>query len=370
MLKNLIHALGNVPSGTQMDKRQFLSLAAGVTGVTLLAGCSKDTPSRTKRTREGPIVTEYISQMKNMVAPKISHTYGSMIVYQDKIHTISGTSDYAHHDNRKASTDTHEVLDPNKPLKWTTLEHRLPVPRWDAAAYVHNNKIFVVGGEGPEGRYNNTVFTFDWENGWQSLEEKFPVGIRFATGVVCGGDAYVAGGFIKEPGKERIHNPFIYKLEGSGWKEVAEVKYPNSVGQIAAVDNQIFLLGCAWDGRKDSPEPIQIYNTKSSEPWTTRRLPGWLSAESCFAKNGLIVVHGTLDVKKDENEQLISDGIFEYNTKEDRWSYVKSVKSGLYSLGATYCNIGNTLYTAGDNLYNERAAYKGTINNIQRQQIS
>lgn len=388
MIKNLLSALGNTSVNRQMTKREFLYLVAG--GL-VLGGCAKKEVEPAQKEPEiPPIVTEQESELEQIANTNVYHTYGEMVEYdifyeykvlhdnnilQGKIlHIIGGTSSKTFADHKKTSIDVHEVFMPEI-KKWITLKQRMPKPRWDTTAYVHDNKIYVVGGEGPEGSYNNTVFTFDWQNGWQTLEGRFPFGIRHAAAVIVDETPYIAGGFIRLGDGREQGNPFIFKqIAPDKWEKVAEIPEPGRYGSVAGIDGKIYLLGGFFgpDSGPDKvvPHPIQIYNTRDPS-WTTGKMPGRLISHLNFNRNGKIMVYGYMDLLKDGKRQSVNPGIFEYSPQDDTWAYVKSIKH-LNLSGETYGNLGDQLFHTGCELYryNTGLVFSGKINDAQRQQIS
>lgn len=127
--------------------------------------------------------------------------------------------------------------------RWSALSP-LRTERAGCALAAYENKVYIIGGEGPSGVVN-TLDAYDLTTTTlESLPAK-PTAIRAAEAVIIGGNIYVPGGETA-PGQP-TNLLEIYQLQNSQWRQGSPLPYPVSRYGLAAVEGMLYLFG-GWDG--------------------------------------------------------------------------------------------------------------------------
>lgn len=171
----------------------------------------------------------------------------------------------------------------------------LPEVRFGAAYALHNNKIYIIGGN-PANRTDITTtnFVLDLANqgaGWQT-KAAIPLGGDHIAAAVVGNFIYAIGGETgheglnrkQQPGAHIAHNyNFRYDPATDSWTRLADLPIAISSTESATVvkNGKIVIFGGLL-GAKDPTDAIQIYDPTTNR-WTVS------STKVPYKVNGAIV---------------------------------------------------------------------------------
>ena len=130
-----------------------------------------------------------------------------------------------------------------QPSRWNSMAP-LPTPRSRLAATYGHGKIYVIGGDTPDGA-TGTVEEYDLAlNSWRERASK-PIAVHNVGAVLVGGKVFVPGGYSADG--QVIAELEIYDPERDTWNRGAPMPRPLCAYAIASLGDKLYLFG-GWDG--------------------------------------------------------------------------------------------------------------------------
>ena len=177
--------------------------------------------------------------------------------------------------------------------RWAPLTP-LTTPRSRMAVAVWQGKVYIFGGEGPEGVVG-TAAVFDPQRGvWGAIAAK-PTPVSNAHAAVLGNRIYVFGGLDARYRPTDIIE--IYDPVQDAWQEGGRLPHPLAGYALAVWEDRIYLFG-GWDGEHYS-SAVYAFDPKTGT-WTL--LPPMESPRAFAATavlNGIVYVLGGFDGRVD-----------------------------------------------------------------------
>lgn len=178
-----------------------------------------------------PVKWELVTQMPE---PKKSMAYAAV---DNKIYIIGGETP----DGISDRVDIYDTVSG----EWRE-GARKPTPVSEACGAYLGGKIIVAGGKKPDGTVTNVVEAYDVnEDRWESLPEM----LLSLVGTACfeyEGSFHVLGGWDGETTHSEI---MIYPNLNQGWKIGSQLSLPRAYFGVGEVGDRIYLVG-GWDGKK------------------------------------------------------------------------------------------------------------------------
>ena len=137
----------------------------------------------------------------------------------------------------------------------------VPSERTEVAAAAVGDRIWVLGGYGPDGATLATAEVYDtgadsWDRG-----PELPVAVNHAMAATLDGVLYIAGGNDGDGPSSQVA-----RLEGGGWRRLAPLPQGRSAGGLVALDGRLYLVGGVVDGGLAGD--TQVYDP-AADRWTS-----------------------------------------------------------------------------------------------------
>jgi N-acetylneuraminic acid mutarotase len=248
-------------------------------------------------------------------------------VLSDGVHVLGGATDF----DGSSTLRDHHVVDPVSGA-WASTAKEVPdANTWCARAYVHQDKLYLVGGW-PSG---NTLFRrFDpATNEWESLAS-VPGGYRygFASAVVSG-FLYLIGGRDQA---ETSGAGYKYEFATGTWSPIAGIPENQGSGSLAAAawGKRIYVInGDAAGG----DTLLQIYNT-STNVWTSGpRLSAHSEGAAAVADQGKVYFFGGIESAYDA-QGAVRNTVRIFDTSSGLWSDGPAISTARFRFDAVHAN--------------------------------
>jgi len=135
-----------------------------------------------------------------------------------------------------------------------------PSERTEVAAAAVGDRIYVLGGYGPDGVTLTTVEVFDTGAGTWARGPDLPVAVNHAMAATLDGVLYLAGG-----NDGNGPSPQAARLDGDGWRRLAPLPQGRSAGGLVALDGRLYLVGGVVEGGLAAD--TQVYDP-AADRWT------------------------------------------------------------------------------------------------------
>ncbi len=142
-------------------------------------------------------------------------------------------------------------LSVNSPPQWKSIPRwrrltPMPVPRSRFAVAEYDGKVYIVGGETPDG-VSADAYVYNPADGQWSRLPSMPHPASDVRGGVVAGKLYVPGGI--SPSGKVLDRVAVYNFESRKWGSAASLPEPLCAYAMAAFGGKIYLFG-GWDGKK------------------------------------------------------------------------------------------------------------------------
>jgi DNA-binding CsgD family transcriptional regulator/N-acetylneuraminic acid mutarotase len=221
--------------------------------------------------------------------------------------------------------------------RWNSMAP-LPSPRSRLAAVYLDGKVYIIGGDTPDG-VTGAVEEYDpSSNSWRARAAK-PTAVLNVSAALVGGRLLVPGGYSADG--EVVADVEIYDPEADSWARAALMPVPLCAYAIAAVDGKLYVFG-GWNGS------TYVASTYEYDPLTDRwseRTP--MSSARGFASAG--VIEGKVYVVGGYDGQREYATVEEYDPAQegrgDPWR--ERTPMGMKRGGLGVATIAGTLYVIG-----------------------
>ena len=192
---------------------------------------------------------------------------------------------------------------PNEDVKWRSVTVLPPEMQMvGVSVALHENCLFVVGGETESRERVNTARMFDLTSGQWMVLDDVPTKRSFASSCVVSDTVFVGGGEI---GQSRLSNVVeCYNLGSRRWRSIAVSR--NYYTTLTSVSNRLVATGGMTTSTSSTPSnAVQLYDDRSAgwlplPPMTKKRWGhGGFSADS-----GEIVMAGGDDANTIESLKI------------------------------------------------------------------
>ena len=125
---------------------------------------------------------------------------------------------------------------------WRTLAP-VPTERTEVAAAAVGDRIWVLGGYGPDGATLATAEVYDTTTDTWARGPDLPVAVNHAMAATLDGVLYVAGGNDGDGPSTQVA-----RLEGDTWRRLAPLPQGRSAGGLVALEGRLYLVGGVVEG--------------------------------------------------------------------------------------------------------------------------
>ncbi|HET7517662.1 MAG TPA: kelch repeat-containing protein, partial [Actinomycetes bacterium] len=125
---------------------------------------------------------------------------------------------------------------------WRTLAP-VPTERTEVAAAAVGERIWVLGGYGPDGATLATAEVYDTTTDTWARGPDLPVAVNHAMAATLDGVLYIAGGNDGDGPSTQVA-----RLEGDTWRPLAGLPQGRSAGGLVALDRRLYLVGGVVEG--------------------------------------------------------------------------------------------------------------------------
>ena len=209
----------------------------------------------------------------------------------------------------------------------------LPTARSRAAGSQIDGRLYVVGGETPDGDTDALEMYDPNLDVWQSLPAR-PVAARGVGVTVLDGKLYVAGGCA---GERTITNVDRYDPNTQAWESAAPLPEARCGLALVALDGRLYALG-GWDG-VNVTDTLFIFNPEQDRWEEGRRLPEPRTFLGAVPLHGKIYALGGHDGVQQRSE------MWSYNPSDDAWSPAPSLPEA--RAGLATAAEGISIYAIG-----------------------
>lgn len=173
--------------------------------------------------------------------------------------------------------------------RWQILAS-LPAAVQDAAAAAYENRIYLIGGEGPGG-ITGQVWRYDPAGeSWSARAEK-PTPVSQAQAVLLGEKIYIPGG--RAPDGQAVNVLDIYDPRQDRWEQGAPLPAALYGYALAALEGRLYLFG-GWDGSR-ALATVYRYDP-AQDQWQARSdLPAARAYAAAAVTGGKILLAGGWD---------------------------------------------------------------------------
>jgi DNA-binding CsgD family transcriptional regulator len=216
---------------------------------------------------------------------------------------------------------------------------QMPTPRERLAVVIHEDKIYAIAGDTPDGVTGVVEIYTPGDNTWAIGESK-PTPVSNVAAAVVDGLIYVPGGYTSA--EEVITTTEVYDPANDTWDTRAPLPAPVCAYAVAAVDGKLLVFG-GWDGESYIASVYEYDPQKDG--WTAKTA---MSTARGFAAAGVvedkIYVVGGYD---GTTEFALCE---EYDPAKDDgtgvpWTIKAPMSVGRGGLGVTV--VGKNLYAVG-----------------------
>ncbi len=184
----------------------------------------------------------------------------------------------------------------------------MPTARSRAAASQIDGRLYVVGGETPDGETDVVeVYNPDLDI-WQSLPAR-PVLARSAAAATLDGKLYVVGGCNSG---NALTNVDVYDPRSQTWESVASLPEERCGLALVVLNERLYAVG-GWDGANVT-DTLFIYDPEEDNWEEGRRLPAPRAFLGLVSLQGKIYALGGHDGMKQRSE------MWQYNPSDDAWA--------------------------------------------------
>jgi Kelch motif len=135
-----------------------------------------------------------------------------------------------------------------------------PSPRTEVAAAAVGDRIWVLGGYGPDGATLATAEVYDTSTGTWARGPDLPVAVNHAMAATLDGVLYVAGGNDGDRPSTQLA-----RLDGDRWRALAPLPQGRSAGGLVALDGRLYLVGGVVEG--GLADDTQVYDP-AADRWS------------------------------------------------------------------------------------------------------
>ncbi|PWH15512.1 MAG: hypothetical protein DDG59_11390 [Anaerolineae bacterium] len=222
-----------------------------------------------------------------------------------------------------------------EPVQWE-LVTQMPEPKKSMAYAAVDNKIYIIGGETPNG-ISDRVDIYDTVTGQWSEGARKPTPVSEACGAYLGGKIIVAGG--KTPDGSVTNVVEAYDVAEDRWDKLPELPNPLAGAGCVEYEGSYYLIG-GWDGERVHSMVISY----SVSRLTMRILDNIIESRAYFATselNNQIFIIGGWDGKN-----ILDDiNVISWQGSSEQYTKLGSLKESRYLL--TGQNVLDKLYIIG-----------------------
>ncbi len=306
-----------------------LIAGSGVLGARLLA---KPTPTAVAAAQSTIQATAVQRWAKRADLPSPRRGMG-MIEYENGLYIIAGET--------KQGIDGALLRYDQVKNTWSTLANK-PTPVTDIQAALVGEKIYVPGGQLPDGTASDCLEVFDPRKGSWERKANLPEPLSAYGMTSFEGQLYVFGG---KNGQRYSANVYVYNPQTDRWTARTSMPSPRAYSGVAESNGKIYVLG-GYDGRHVLDQTVAYLPNRDlsgDSPWKTfAPLPQGRYAMGATQLAGQIYLLGGLGA----NNQPVDPPAIQYIPQTDQWAEYDTppVKVGA---DLSLLSSGNYLYILG-----------------------
>jgi N-acetylneuraminic acid mutarotase len=215
----------------------------------------------------------------------------------------------------------------------------MPTSRSSPAVAAYENRIYVIGGDTPQG-VTDKVEGYDTEqNRWQVLSPK-PTAVSDVAAAMIGGKIYIPGGRLKSGDITKLLE--IYDPRQDRWEQGAELPLTLSAYAMIAFEGRLYLFG-GWDG-KQYLNTVLVYDI-SRDRWSFQTpMPTRRGYAGIASVNGKIYVMGGFN---GQNALTVNEVYYPERDQgsDSPWSRAAKLPAGRYAMGEA--SLTDLIYIIG-----------------------
>ncbi len=274
-------------------------------------------------------------------------------VYNKKMYILGGIGMYKPPDT-PAMADI-DIYDPQK-NSWENLPD-MPLIRAGHSVNQVNGKIIVIGGYQSNwswGISGNIVEEFDPETGKWTRKKNAPVQLADFATAVLDNKIYVVGGSAVDMTSEALKTLWVYDPSKDHWTKKADMNTPRTGFGAGVIDGKIYVFG----GMRSSGGPgiisAEVYNPNTNRWSFIRNMPEAKAFPSVAVINRKVLVLGGVEKFR------LKNSVFAYDPGKNIWKRLPDMplKRAIMAAGI----INGKLYIAGGTGYNADSLKPETAN--------
>jgi DNA-binding CsgD family transcriptional regulator/N-acetylneuraminic acid mutarotase len=241
-----------------------------------------------------------------------------------------GVSDNPLSDHSAASPASGSRLEVSR---WSALA-RLPAPRSRLAVVAYEDKLYAIGGDGPDG-VTGALYIYDPATDRWTAGKPKPTATTNIGAAVLSGRIYVPGGY--GGGGQVISTVEVYDPARETWEEATPLPAPLCAYAIAALDGQLYLFG-GWDGARYM-DSVYAYDPVARAWFARSPMP----TPRAFLGVGVVDGWAYLLGGFDGSQELKVNEV--YDPETDSWSARLPMAQG--RAGLSVATVGSSIYVIG-----------------------
>ncbi|MBG9464042.1 MULTISPECIES: Kelch repeat-containing protein [Bacillus] len=198
-------------------------------------------------------------------------------------------------------------------------------PRTAAATAVVNGNIYVMGGTNIERVYFDT-YIYNPENNTWKYKANMPQPRTGTAAAVVGDKIYIMGGQRPDTllKTQEVRSMYVYDTKSNKWSTLPDIPTNATLSSAVSVGDNIYLLGAG--NYQFGWKKVYCYNTIKNTWEEKGDLPEGAKGSAAQVVGDKIYILGGSG-NDDLNNPQISNRIYEYDIKDDKWRKVQELKT-------------------------------------------